>query len=170
MAMGTVSPKLPVGALDAALALAPVVIKAETATPLLPLGLPDGPGGSGAILEFDLGAIGDPIAGGIAYTIRLQEGDDAAGGDLALCGPESVVGSAGAGTNAQGGTFASGIVAVVNAADEDSQKYAIAYVGKRSFIKATITPANLPGGPVGLPVSVTIRAINPRYVGGFLQS
>jgi hypothetical protein len=170
MAMGNVSPKLPVGALDATLVIAPVVIKAAVDTGLIPLGLPNGPGGSGAVLEFDLGAIGDPIAGGIAYTITLQEGDDAAGTDLALCGAESVVGSDGAGTNAQGGTFASGIVAVINAADEDSTKYSIAYVGKRSYVKAFITPANLPGSPVGLPVAVTIRAINPRYVGAFLQS
>ena len=165
MARGTISPKLNVGALGSALIVAPVVIVAEVNTGLIPLGLPDGPGGSGVVLEFDVGAIGDPIAGGIAYTITLKEGDDSAGGDLALVGADAVIGSAGKGTNAQGGALTSGIVAVIDAADEDSTKYSIAYVGKRSYVKAFITPANLPGEPVGLPVAVSIRAINPRFAG-----
>lgn len=162
---GTVSPKLPVGALDGTLVLAPVVIEAEANTALIPLGLPDGPGGGGIVLEFDIGVIGDPIEGGIAFTITLKEGDAADGGDLALCGAESVVGSAGVGTNAQGGAFASGVVAVINAADEDATKYSIAYVGKKSYVKAFITPANLPSPSAGLPVAATIRAISPRYAG-----
>lgn len=165
MARGNVSPKLALNSLGGTLVVPPVVIVAAVDTGMIPLGLPDGPGGNGIVLEFDIGAIGDPIAGDIAYTITLQEGDVAAGTDLALCGAESVVGSAGVGTNAQGGTFAAGVVAVINAADEDATKYSIAYVGKKSYVKAFITPANLPGEPVGVPVAVSIRAINPRFSG-----
>lgn len=128
------------------------------------LNIQAGAGAYGALLEIQVGASGDTLSGSVKHTITLLEGDASDGSDAVLVAdPMAVMGPAGVGKNAQGGDFAAGVVAVIDAADEDDTTYAIQYHGTKPVVKLTITPSA--GNTNGTPMSATATLLNPRKQG-----
>lgn len=148
-------------------ALSSVLIAAQTITGTAKNGVANlqaNGGCQGALIEIVVGASGDTLSGSVKYTITLLEGDAADGSDAVLVSdPNAVMGPAGVGKDAQGNAFASGVVAVIDASDEDETIYAIQYHGTKPVIKLVITPTGTHTN--GTPFATLITLLNPRKQG-----
>ena len=147
-------------------AVAPVVIATgeEAEANIALSGLAGSLGAQGVAFLIGAGAPGDTLGEAVKFNITLSEGDETDGSDAELVTlAQAVFSRHGVGKNAQGGDFAAGVVAVIDADAEADTMYQIAYLGKKPVatlkIEAVGTHTN------GTPWTVMALPISPRRQG-----